>query len=311
MPEFLHPPPNPTHALLSFPAPHVLLVTLNRPEALNSITTRGHHELDAVWRWLDGEPGLRVGVVTGRGRAFCAGADLKEWHASAQASPSKLPSVTSEEVQPRSDPAPTPATATTGRSGPRNQPPSGFGGLSRRSGRKPVIAAVNGLCLGGGFEMVVNCDMVVASAAHASFALPEVARGVVAIAGALPRLARIIGRQRAMEMALTGRRVDALEMKEWGLVNSVVGGEVKQDDQQVVVVKEAIRLAELVARNSPDAVLVSREGVKMAWEAGGVEEGSERLVREWYTWLERGENIKEGLKAFVEKREPRWVDSKL
>lgn len=93
---------------------------------------------------------------------------------------------------------------------------SGFAGLSRRAGRKPVIAAVNGICYGGGCEAIINCDMVVASR-NATFALPEVKIGVVAQAGALPRLIRTVGRQRAMEMALTGRTISAEEGKEWGM----------------------------------------------------------------------------------------------
>lgn len=92
---------------------------------------------------------------------------------------------------------------------------SGFAGLSRRTGRKPVIAAVNGICFGGGCEAIINCDMVLASR-NAQFSLPEVKIGVVAQAGALPRLIRTVGRQRAMEMALTGRAITAEEAKEWG-----------------------------------------------------------------------------------------------
>jgi enoyl-CoA hydratase/carnithine racemase len=182
-------------------------------------------------------------------------------------------------------------------------PEGGFGGLSRRSGKKPVICAVNGLCLGGGCEMVVNADLVVACR-QAFFGLPEVQRGVVAIAGALPRLVRTVGRQRAMEMALTGRRVSAEEAKEWGFVNEVV-------DEAGQVVKRAIEIAELIAANSPDAVVVSREGIKLGWEGVGAEDGSRLLVDAWSKRLYEGENIKEGLRAFVEKRKPNWVDSKL
>ncbi|KAF7170200.1 hypothetical protein CNMCM6106_004993 [Aspergillus hiratsukae] len=182
-------------------------------------------------------------------------------------------------------------------------PEGGFGGLSRRSGKKPVICAVNGLCLGGGCEMVVNADLVVACR-QAFFGLPEVQRGVVAIAGALPRVVRTVGRQRAMEMALTGRRVSAEEAKGWGFVNEVV-------DEADQVVKRAIEIAELIAANSPDAVVVSREGIKLGWEGVGAEDGSRLLVDAWSKRLYEGENIKEGLRAFVEKRKPNWVDSKL
>lgn len=182
-------------------------------------------------------------------------------------------------------------------------PEGGFGGLSRRVGKKPVLCAVNGLCLGGGCEMVVNADLVFASP-RASFGFPEVQRGVIALAGALPRVVRTIGRQRAMEMALTGRRVSVAEAREWGFVNEVVA-----DPDQVV--KRAIEVAEQIAANSPDAVIVSREGIKLGWEALGAEDACRLLVDTWSKRLYEGENFKEGLRAFVEKRKPQWVDSKL
>lgn len=183
-------------------------------------------------------------------------------------------------------------------------PPSGFGAISRRSGRKPIIAAVNGLAHGGGTELIVNCDLVVA-ARKAVFALPEVKRGVVAMAGALPRIVRTIGRQRAMEMALTGRIVPAEEAKEWGLVNKVVG------DREGEVVEAAVEYATMIAENSPDAVIVSREGIKMGWEGVGAEDATRVANDAWYPRLLAGENIKEGVRAFVEKRKPKWTAAKL
>jgi enoyl-CoA hydratase/carnithine racemase len=172
-------------------------------------------------------------------------------------------------------------------------------------GKKPIICAVNGLAFGGGCEIIINADMVVACAVNAQFSLPEVKRGVSAIAGGLPRLTRIIGRQRAMEMSLTGRVVTVQEAHAWGLVNAVVEGGAEK------VVAEAIEMAEAVAENSPDAVIVTREGIKLGWEGVGAEEGSRLLKEGWEKKLNEGENIKEGLKAFVEKRKPRWVPSKL
>ncbi|KAL2872452.1 enoyl-CoA hydratase/isomerase family protein [Aspergillus lucknowensis] len=271
---FKLPPPNPQYSKLSFPAPHILLVTLSRPKDLNCINSTGHAELHSIWEWLDDEPSLRVGIITGEGRAFCAGADLKEWNSATQANQKRTAS-----------------------------PPSGFGGLSRRTGKKPVIAAVNGLALGGGCEMITNMDIVIACE-KAFFGFPEVQRGVVAWAGALPRIVRTVGRQRAMEMVLTGRRVSAREAKEWGFVNEVVG-----DEKQVVL--RAIEVATQIAANSPDSVIVSREGVKLGWEGIGAEEGTRLLIESWEKKLNAGENIKEGLRAFVEKRKPQWVESKL
>jgi len=152
--------------------------------------------------------------------------------------------------------------------------------------------------------MTVNCDLVVA-AKKAQFALPEVKRGVVAMAGALPRIVRTIGKQRAMEMALTGRTVPAEEAREWGLVNKVVG------DNEGEVVDAAVAYARMIAENSPDAVVVSREGVKLGWEGIGAEEGSRLLMENWYPRLQSGDNLKEGVRAFVEKRKPNWKPSKL
>ncbi|EKG10063.1 hypothetical protein MPH_12843 [Macrophomina phaseolina MS6] len=274
-PAFSTPPPKTQYCILSFPAPYVLLVTLNRPKELNCINTAGHIELDQVFTWLDREPALRVAIITGNGRAFCAGADLKEWDQN--------------------------NSSGTARS---NVSASGFGALSRRSGLKPVIAAVNGLAYGGGCEMIINADMVVA-APKATFALPEVKRGVVALAGALPRLVRTVGKQRAMEMALTGRTVPAQEAREWGLVNKVVG------EGEGEVVKEALRFAGMIVENSPDAVIVSREGVKMGWDGVGAEDATRIWAESWYPRLLAGENMKEGVRAFVEKRKPNWKAPKL
>ncbi|KAL9947341.1 hypothetical protein ACHAQF_007394 [Verticillium nonalfalfae] len=191
------PPLTPTFLVLTFPAPRIVLIRMNRPAALNAMSTAAQWEMDAIWKWFDDEPTLSVAIITGTGRAFSAGADLKDWNNSmdSNADPSKRMGNT---------PAFTP--------------------LSRRLGKKPVIAAVNGLAMGGGCEFVVNCDLVIA-AEEAVFGLPEVKRGIAAIGGALPRLIRTIGLQRASEFALTGRNVTAREMEAWGIVNKVVSRE--------------------------------------------------------------------------------------
>ncbi|KAK3379151.1 ClpP/crotonase-like domain-containing protein [Lasiosphaeria ovina] len=272
------PPPVP-NVLVSFPVPHVLIITLNRPRQLNAIPSAQHAALAALYAWYDAEPHLRCAVLTGAGRAFCAGADLKEWH-----------------VQ-NSDAS----SSSADRNG---FTAAGFGGLSNRAGKKPVVAAVNGLCLGGGFEMVANCDLVLAASA-ATFGLPEVTRGVVAVAGALPRLARSLGRQRAAELALLGRTgYTAAAMRRWGLVNFVV-----PDGESVV--GEALRVACEVAANSPDAVVVSREGLRLGWEGVGPQMATEILANGLYGRIDRGENMWEGVSSFVERRKPVWKDSKL
>ena len=182
-------------------------------------------------------------------------------------------------------------------------PENGFGGVSLRSGKKPIIAAVNGLAHGGGCEMAVNCDMVIASKS-ATFALPEVKRGVVALAGVLPRLMRTAGRQRATEMALMGRPISALDFKEWGLCNHIV-------EDGVSVVDVARTFARTIAENSPDAIIVTREGLKLGWEAHGEADASRIFLGGWASRIYDGANIQEGLNAFSEKREPRWHASKL
>lgn len=276
---FASPPPKVPNVLVTFPKAGILLVTLNRPKQLNCINSEMHSGLDALFKWFDNEPSLRCGIVTGTGRAFCAGADLKEWNGFNTSNLKRDP-----------------------------MPASGFGAMSRRSGKKPLIAAVNGIAFGGGSEIIINLDMVIASE-KATFSLPEVKRGVIALAGALPRLARTVGRQRAMEMALTGRTYSAQEMKEWGLVNKVVGSSGEGVDSDVV--KEAIKLAEEIAENSPDSIICTREGIKIAWEALGADEGTVKIMTDWYPHMDKGENQIEGVRAFVEKRKPKWVPSKL
>lgn len=282
------PPPPVPYTDVTFPTPQILLVTLNRPKQLNAIPSTSHPLFDALWKWYDNQPTLRCAVLTGTGRAFCAGADLKEWtvrneHAAAAGAGSAAPG-----------------------QGIKMRTASGFAGLSNRGGKKPVLAAVNGLCLGGGMEVALNCDVVLASE-DAVFGLPEVKRGVVALAGALPRVVRTAGRQRAAEMALLGRHYGAGEMRAWGIVNEVVPGKGAEGK----VLEEALRWAGEVAGNSPDSVIASREGLRLGWEPLGPETATEVLERGMYGRMDAGENMVEGVVAFVEKREPRWRDSKL
>ena len=247
---------------------------MDRPSAMNCINAAGAEELTAVWSWLDSEPNLTVAVLTGAGdKAFSAGADLKEW-----------------------------AQSLTPGAAPRRVTKAKGVGLSRRRGKKPVIAAVNGLALGGGTEFAVNCDLVVA-AERAEFGLPEVTRGVAPFAGALPRLIRSIGLQRASEFALTGQRISATKALEWGLVNKVV--------PQMDVVKEALRYAELIATNSPDSIICTRSGLREGWAKADVEHAVQTTHDNEFAELQKGENIKEGLAAFAEKRKPRWKPARL
>ena len=151
--------------------------------------------------------------------------------------------------------------------------------------------------------MVANCDLVIA-ASTATFSLPEVKRGIVAVAGCLPRLSRVLGLQRTTYLALTGKNVSAKTLQEWGLVNEVV-------DTAADVTDAAVELAREMCKNSPDALIVGRQGIRLSWELGSVEEAVTRLADEAYPKLMAGSNFTEGIKAFVEKRSPLWVNSKL
>ncbi|KAF2136001.1 uncharacterized protein K452DRAFT_329916 [Aplosporella prunicola CBS 121167] len=261
------------HFHVSFPQERVVLVTLNRPEKLNCIDNATSNEIKNIWEWFDEDESLWVGIITGAGRAFCTGADLQEWNAMNAAG----------EVNSMAAP--------------------GLAGLPRRSGKKPIIAAVNGITMGGGFEMVANCDMVVA-AASAVFSLPEAKRGIVPVAGCLPRLTRTLGLQRTSDLVLTGRRVSATTLHEWGLIGRLV-------EDGADVVGAAVQVAEEMCTNSPDALVVGRLGIRLAWEQGNAEEAVSQLEHQWYPRLVEGDNFKEGIRAFVEKRAPRWVNSKL
>ena len=287
-------PPAVPNVLISFPAPHVLLVTLNRPRQLNALRQEMHPALDRLWRWYDAQPSLRCAVLTGTGRAFCAGADLKEW----------------DEDNKKAAAA---AEAGAGGGSGDLMGENGFGGLSNRRGKKPVIAAVNGLCLGGGMEMALNADMVIAGPA-VRFGLPEVKSGVVAIAGALPRLIRTVGRQRASEMAMLGRMYTAQQMLGWGVVNRIAdGGESAEGGGGggSDVVGEALRWAGEVAGNSPDSIIVTREGLLGGWDGEDPQASVRRVHDGVYEKLDAGENKMEGVSSFVQKRRPKWTDSKL
>ncbi|KAH7195732.1 ClpP/crotonase-like domain-containing protein [Fusarium oxysporum] len=280
-------PPAQSYGLVSFPAQHVMLVVFNRPKALNAMTSDAEYELEALWEWYDDEPSLRCAIVTGAGRAFCAGMDLKEWNQINQRKRDGIPEKR-----------------------PMDPPTTGFGGLSRRSGKKPIIAAVNGLAMGGGFEIIANLDLIVA-AKSATFALPEAKIGVVANAGSLPRLARTIGRPRATEMALTGRSISAAEAREFGFLNAIT--EDAPPDSDVLerpVVQKALEYAALIIKNSPDSVIVSRAGILAGWEHGSAENAVRVHRQTWDKIMADGHNFHEGVQAFVEKRAPRWVDKK-
>lgn len=272
-PTITAPPPGLEFLRLSYPAKYVVLARMDRPSALNALSSEALREIDSVLNWYDAEPTLRVLVVTGTGRAFTAGADLREWRRILEGDGKK-------------------------KFGLRE----GHTPFTRRKGKKPVIAAVNGFAFGGGCEFAVNCDLVI-SADSAVFGLPEVTRGLAPTGGVLTRIVHSVGMQIASEIVLTGRRLSAQEMHSWGIVNKVVAVD--------KVVDEALRYALLIAENSPDAIICARAGLRQAWETADVEDATEQWHREHFSLLEKGENIREGLTAFIEKRSPNWKQAKL
>jgi len=255
-----------------------MLVTINRPKQMNSLPTAAHWEGEALFAWFDAEPSLRVAVLTGQGdKSFSAGADLIE--------------------------------AGRVRTGPKSHgqggasPPGGFMGVSRRVGKKPIIAAVNGFALGGGFEICLGCDMIVASP-QASFGLPEALRGLYAGAGGLSRLVRLVGLTIASEVALTGRRLSAEEALRYGIANKI-------SKTHASVLDEAIAMAKSIGDLSPDAVIVTRHGLRQALETASVERASQLTAERYGRALSKGDNMKIGLAAFAQKKRPLWVPSKL
>lgn len=242
----------------------VRTVTFNRPEVMNALHTDAHEELVQVWDEFAARDDLWVAIVTGAGpRAFSAGNDLK-----IQASGKRRPG-----------------------------PPQGFAGLCNRYDLdKPLIAAVNGVAMGGGFEIALACDIIVA-AENAVFALPEPRVGLIAGAGGVHRLGRMIPQKLAMGMMLTGRRVPAAEGAALGFVNEVV-----PEGQALAAAK---RWAALILECSPKAVRAS----KQAFYRGLMEPTLEKAMRTIYPAQRENidsEDYIEGPKAFAEKRKPVW-----
>jgi len=242
---------------------HIALVTLNRPEARNAISPEVSRAMAAVLDDIEADPELRAVVVTGRGEVFSAGADLKVVAAGN-------------------------ANDIAGGKG-------GFAGIVTRDFPKPIIAAVNGPALAGGFEIVLSCDLVVA-AETARFGIPEVKRGLMAAAGGLIRLPKRVPLAIALELAMTGDPIDAARALQLGLVNRVVAAE--------RVVDEAIDLANRIGENSPIAVRNSRRLVREAAELSEAD-GWTRTLELMMPVFESGDAV-EGATAFAEKRRPVW-----
>ena len=239
----------------------VLVITLNRPDARNAVNAALAEGVGAALDELDADDELRVGVLTGAGKGFSSGMDLKAFVAGE-----------SPYVEGR-----------------------GFAGITRRSSRKPLIAAIEGFAVAGGFEVALSCDLIVASKG-ARLGIPEVKRSLVAAAGALFRLPRRIPYHLAMELALTGDPIDAERGHQLGLVNRLAepGG----------ALDAALELAGDIVKNGPLALIASKEIVQ----------GSRDWTEE-ESWEKQGpiagpvmgsEDAREGAVAFAEKRDPVW-----
>lgn len=246
----------------------ISLITINRPDVLNALTPAAHAELAAIFDDFEKDPEVWVAILTGAGqKAFCVGKDLKT----------------------KPDPGE-----------PTELPETGAAGLTRRwTLNKPIIAAVNGLALGGGFEIALACDIIVASRS-AGFGLPEPKVGLAAYEGGLLRLPRIIGEKRAMDMILTAKRVSAKQGKKLGFVNYVV----KPDK----VISKALSVAVSICEASPMSIRASKEAVKKGLNDPDLQHAM--TAHKHYpamTAMFASDDAKEGPAAFTEKRKPRWT----
>ncbi|MET4047149.1 enoyl-CoA hydratase [Rhodococcus sp. 1163] len=259
-----------TEVVLTETRGHTMLVTINRPAAANSINADVHRGLGEAWELAQATDEIRVVVLTGAGEAtFCAGADLK-------------------------------ALGTSGPDGvtPPDTAHWGFAGVVKHHITKPIIAAVNGSALGGGTELALASDLVVA-ADTSTFGLPEVKRGLIAGAGGVFRLVTAIPRAVALELLLTGNALSAEDALRWGLVNRVV--------PQAEVLATALALAETIAGGAPLAVQASKT------VARGIVDGAVRSETEGWALTEQAlaqlsasADTMEGIMAFLEKRDPIW-----
>ncbi len=240
----------------------VLLITLNRPEARNAINLETAQALAQALDEFDSDPSIAVGVLTGANNTFCAGMDLK-------------------------------AFAKTGQRpyvGDR-----GFAGICERPPAKPLIAAVEGYCLAGGFEIALSCDLIVA-ADSANFGLPEVKRGIVPGSGGMVRLPSRIPYHMAMEMVLTGGMYPAARMAELGLVSRLA--------EPGKATEQALALAEQIAANGPLAVQTAKSIISQSrdWRQSDLFDLQRPRIASIFT----SADAKEGATAFAEKREPVW-----
>ncbi|WP_295246714.1 enoyl-CoA hydratase [uncultured Brevundimonas sp.] len=242
----------------------VALITLNRPKALNALNAQLLHELDAMLARLDADPEVGCVVLTGSAKAFAAGADIKEM-----------------------------ADQTYAQMYMGNYFALGHDRITRF--RKPIIAAVNGFALGGGCELAMLCDFIVASD-KAKFGQPEINLGVAPGIGGSQRLTRLVGKSKAMDMVLTARMMDAAEAERAGLASRVFPHETLLDETR--------KIASKIASQSPLAIMANKEMVNAALETTLTQ--GVQFERRLFHSLFAFEDQKEGMSAFVEKRKPEF-----
>jgi enoyl-CoA hydratase/carnithine racemase len=248
----------------------LMIVTINRPEVMNALHPMASQELSDAFDEFAANPDLWVAIITGAGdKAFSAGNDLK-YHAQLRAKTGKRPV----------------------------SPPKGFAGLTfRHDLDKPVIAAVNGIAMGGGFEIALACDLIIASD-RAKFALPEPRVGLAAGGGGLQRLPRTIPLKKAMGMLLTGRHVSAQEGYELGFVTAIA--------PHAELMQEARRWADMILECSPMSVRATKQAVYRSLDVPGIDLAMRNTNYPAYVAMAASEDTIEGPKAFAEKRKPAW-----
>jgi enoyl-CoA hydratase len=249
--------------ILSETRGRVGLITLNRPQALNALNNQLMRELTDALESFDRDDGIGAMLIAGSEKAFAAGADIKE-----MADKSIMEMMDRDHL-------------------------AAFGRI--RTIQKPVIAAVSGWVLGGGCEVALSCDIIVASES-AKFGQPEITIGVIPGAGGTQRLTRAVGKAIAMEMILNNRTLTAQEAYQFGLVNRVLPVETYLD--------EALKLAEEIASRAPLAVRAAKKMINQSYERT-LADGLAEEKQTFYS-LFASEDQKEGMKAFIEKRKPEW-----
>jgi enoyl-CoA hydratase len=243
--------------------PHVALIQLNRPKELNALNLQLMGELRDALRQLDEDEAVRAIIITGNERAFAAGADIKQMAGKTAIDMLNIDQFSTWD--------------------------------QIRKTKKPIIAAVSGFALGGGCELAMTCDMIIASET-AMFGQPEIKIGVMPGAGGTQRLTKAIGKAKAMEMVLTGKFMTADEAEKNGLINRVVPVE--------LYLEEAFKLAGEIAQMSPVAAKLAKESVNRAFETQ-LDEGLYFERKNFYLCF-ASEDQTEGMNAFVEKRKPEF-----